>query len=169
MNFQDIPQFTSPASYHIDVSLSYLKEHIDHHIQESNLQLNPDFQRGHVWTEKQQIAYVEYLLRGGTSGREIYLNLPGLRWTNTDDYVCVDGLQRITACLRFLDNEIPAFWTLYKDYEGRIDHQISLSIWVNTLKTKREVLIWYTELNSGGTAHTEAELDRVRRMIAEEK
>ena len=38
------------------------------------LQLNPEFQRGHVWTEEQQIAWVEYYLRGGKSGNTIYLN-----------------------------------------------------------------------------------------------
>ena len=29
------------------------------------LQFNPDFQRGHVWTEGQQIAFMEFLLKGG--------------------------------------------------------------------------------------------------------
>lgn len=163
-NFQNIPHFTRPASYHVNVPLPYLKEHIDHKI-ECGLQLNPDFQRGHVWTEEQQIAYVEYMLRGGTSGREIYFNVPNLDWSNETDFVCVDGLQRITACLRFVNNEIPAFGTLYKDFEGWIDHQVNLSIWTNTLETRREVLVWYLEMNSGGTLHTDTELEKVRRMI----
>ena len=29
--------------------------------EEMGLELNPDFQRGHVWTEQQQIAFLEYL------------------------------------------------------------------------------------------------------------
>lgn len=164
MDFQDIPQFTQPASYHVDVSLDCLKDHIDHKV-ELGLQLNPDFQRGHIWTETQQIAYVEYLLSGGTSGREIYFNLPGLEWASKKDFVCVDGLQRITACLRFVNNEISAFGTLYKDFGGWIDHQVGLSIWVNALDTRREVLVWYLEMNEGGTPHTKAELEKVRQMI----
>lgn len=164
MDFENISQFTQPASYHVNVPLGYLQEHINSQ-QENGLQLNPDFQRGHVWTEKQQISYVEYLLRGGTSGTEIYFNLPGLRWGSRKEFVCVDGLQRITVCLRFLNNEITAFGVLYNDYEGRIDQQVNLSIWVNTLETKREVLIWYLEMNEGGTPHTEAELEKVRQMI----
>lgn len=165
-NFRDIPRFTMPASYHVNIPLDYLVQQIDRYVG-NGLQLNPDFQRGHVWTEAQQIAYVEYFLRGGTSGREIYLNLPGLNWGEAE-FVCVDGLQRITACLRFMENEIPAFGTLYKDYEGRISQQMNLSLWINTLETRQEVLTWYLELNSSGTAHTEAELDKVRGMIARE-
>lgn len=166
MKFKDITTFTRPAHYHVDVSLPDLKEYIDHKV-ECGLQLNPDFQRGHVWTEEQQIAYVEYMLRGGTSGREIYFNMPNLDWSNETDFVCVDGLQRITACLRFLNNEIRAFGTMYEDFEGRIDHQVGLSIWVNILETRREVLVWYLEMNSGGTPHTDTELEKIKRMIEE--
>jgi hypothetical protein len=70
--------------------------------------MNPDFQRGHVWTEEQQIAYVEYLLKGGMSGRTFYFNKPSWKNKDTingyDDFVCVDGLQRTTAIEKFLNN-----------------------------------------------------------------
>jgi hypothetical protein len=43
-------------------------------------------------------------------------------------------------------------------------------IWhVNDLKTREEVLIWYLEMNSGGTPHTKEELDRVKRMLEKEE
>ena len=36
---------------------------------------------------------------------------------------------------------------------------------VNDLQTKREVLQWYIEMNSGGTPHTEAEIERVKKLM----
>jgi hypothetical protein len=36
---------------------------------------------------------------------------------------------------------------------------------INDLKTKKEVLIWYLEMNSDGTPHTEQELNKVKNMI----
>jgi hypothetical protein len=43
------------------------------------LQLNPEFQRGNVWTEEQQIKYIEYRLRAVISlvGLFILINLIG--------------------------------------------------------------------------------------------
>lgn len=57
MRFRDIPQFISDGSYQVNMSWEYLIEWLDQRIKEEGLQLNPDFQRGHVWTEEQQIKF----------------------------------------------------------------------------------------------------------------
>ena len=74
MKFKDIPQLTSVGSYQVNMPLYYVSERIKEWQEDEyyGLQLDPDFQRGHVWTENQQIAYIEYLLRGGKSARVIY-------------------------------------------------------------------------------------------------
>ena len=36
---------------------------------------------------------------------------------------------------------------------------------VNNLKTKKEVLKWYLEMNTGGTVHTKDELNKVKGML----
>lgn len=38
---------------------------------------------------------------------------------------------------------------------------------VNDLKTEREVLQWYVDMNAGGTPHTSDEIERVRKMTQE--
>lgn len=38
---------------------------------------------------------------------------------------------------------------------------------VNDLKTEKEVLQWYVDMNSGGTPHTNDEIERVKKMIQE--
>lgn len=101
MRFRDIPQFISDGSYQVNMSWEYLIEWLDQRVKEEGLQLNPDFQRGHVWTEEQQIKFLEFILQGGKTGRTLYFNDP--YWhsvrpkTGYADFVCVDGLQRITA------------------------------------------------------------------------
>ena len=69
MKFRDIPQFTKHPANGVFVSLNYLETKVNDDIRDYGLQLNPDFQRGHIWTEAQQIAFIEYVLRGGQSGR----------------------------------------------------------------------------------------------------
>lgn len=59
MKFTDIRQFTRSGSYQIDVLIDYLLKTLDGYKKHDNLQMNPDFQRGNVWTEEQQIKYVE--------------------------------------------------------------------------------------------------------------
>lgn len=171
--FRDIPRYIR-ANYQVDYPLSYFEKWLKAEEEEAGLQLNPDFQRGHVWTEAQQIAYIEFLLRGGKTGRDLYFNCPEFHHknevSNYTDYVCVDGLQRITAILRFLHSEIPAFGTLYKDYEDSLRAvDDTVRIHINDLPTKEEVLRWYLEMNTGGTPHSADEINRVNSLLAHEK
>lgn len=168
--FREIPQFTRHPANGVFVSLNYLKTKIEEDTRDYCLQLIPDFQRGHVWTEEQQIAFVEYILRGGQSGRDVFFNNPSWHTGDGGEYVCVDGLQRITALLRFVNNEIPAFGSLYCEYEDQriLSMRVGIYWHVNDLQTRKEVLTWYLEMNEGGTPHTKEELDKVKRMIEKE-
>jgi hypothetical protein len=169
MNFRDIPKFTKRPVYSVDHSLSYLLDAMENYYT-IGLVLNPDFQRGHVWTAKQQSAYIEYLLRGGESGRDIYLNHSDWILCKTGDFVCVDGLQRLTACIGFLENEIRAFGLTCDEFEGKIGiMEPRLRFHVNDLKTRKDVLTWYLEMNTGGTIHTEKEIQRVKTLLELEK
>lgn len=131
----------------------------------SGLDLSPDYQRDHVWSEDQKIAYLEYVMKGGLSGKEIYFNCPG--WSSDYSGVTelVDGKQRVDAILRFVNNEIEVFGKyLFGDFD-RLGTNCHVILKMNTLKTRKEILNWYLEFNSGGTIHTEEELDKVRKML----
>lgn len=170
--FSDIPQFTSNGSYQVNYPLVSLVRYIEEEVEEMGLQLNPEFQRGHVWTEEQQIAWIEYHLRGGKSGNTIYLNNPFWKSISTPkpgtymDYVCVDGLQRITAAQKFIHNEIKVFGSYFDEYEDKMRiANNTLILNVNDLKSEREVLQWYIDMNAGGTPHTTEEIERVKKLI----
>lgn len=172
---RDIPKFTRSGGYQIDVDLKYLPKTIAEYQSESNLQLCPDFQRGHVWTRRQQIAFVEFFLRGGTTGRIVYLNDPSRRIdpgpNGYRDFVVVDGLQRLTALLDFAADKFAVFGSLYSEFadRDRTNCDLYLKININDLQTRAEVLRWYLEMNSGGTPHTNTELERVRGLLEAER
>lgn len=169
--FKDIPQLTDYGNYRVEVSLRYLINHIERQ-QETAIQTNtlfeisPDFQRGVVWTTEQQIRYIEYLLSGGKSGRELYWNCVGWESDYRGPYQLVDGKQRLTSALLFLKGDLPIFGGRYiSDFEDKIPYNVAFYWNVNNLKTRKAVLSWYLELNEGNIAHTKEELNRVRQLI----
>lgn len=139
------------------------------------VELNPDFQRGHVWTESQQIKYVENVLRGVVSeaGFTVQFNCPAWFRANGRGNVpegiqCIDGLQRITAAFRFLDGEIKPFGLTVDDL-NRSSFSAKTSSYHFTVQMfdyewKHELYQHYLDFNSAGTPHDPTELIRVAEM-----
>src|SRR6267378_3217751 len=119
--FQDIPQFPF-ASYHVNIAWDYLEIWLNDQGNNEiyNMNLNPAYQRGYVWTQDQKERYIEYRLRGGFSGKDIFWNCPnwmGGRWHKATDVLeLVDGKQRIDAVLGFINNKVRAFGRLKNEY-----------------------------------------------------
>lgn len=171
MKFKDIPKFTRCANYRVTQPWNYMKGWIDKNIEELNLDMNPDFQRAYVWTPEQKSRYVEYILKGGVSGKEIYFNCVGWMMDFQGPFVIVDGKQRVNAVLEFLDNKVAIFGNnFYQDFEDKLGTMDAYLLFnVNDLPTRREVLQWYLDLNTGGTIHSEDELNKVKRLLKQEK
>lgn len=168
----DIPQFPH-ASYSVNVGWTYLDEFLKNW---DYVDMDPDYQRGYVWNMAQKVAYIEYQLRGGTSGKEIYWNCPNWHrqvgstiWHNTMELV--DGKQRINAIKGFLAGEVKAFGKYLHEYGdqkrmhrlGRYDFVFR----VNNLKTKKEVVEWYLGMNAGGSIHTDDDLAVAKKVLNE--
>lgn len=172
--YEDIPQFITDGEWECNFSMNSLYREIQRLVKEENLDLNPDFQRGHVWTEDQQVAWLEFFLAGGKTGRVIYLNNPS--WGRSvskkayNDFVIVDGKQRLNAISRYLNNEIKVYGSYANEYtDNPRGILVNLRLNVNSLKTRKEVLKWYLQFNAGGTPHTPEEIERVRQLLEKEK
>ena len=159
------------GNYRTNIPLSHLKNRIEKDIEELGLNLNPDFQRAHVWDLPKRVAYVEFLLKGGSSN-PIYFNHEG--WMNSfhGEYVIVDGKQRLTSILMFLNNEFPVFKEKDTEaigfYAKEFDSIPSDIVFVvNNLPNRELVLKWYLQMNEGNIAHTTEELNKVREMLKE--
>jgi hypothetical protein len=171
----EIDKMTQIGNYQINIDLTYLNDHLDHYKESYGLDLNPDFQRGHVWSTEQRSKFMEYLIRGGKLFQPIIFNSPSFAGLNkskesdlSDDIVIVDGLQRLTTCLMFIDNKISVFNGNYpSDFDDPklLLRKICLTIAVNALQTRKELLQFYLELNEGHIAHSSEELDRVKELL----
>lgn len=168
MKFSDIKKITHPG-YVCDHPLHMLSGAIKSYQEDTcPLDMEPDFQRVHVWTPEQQTKYVEFILRGGNSSKDIYLNCPGWMSSFKGPFQLVDGKQRLAACLGFLAGTVPIFGGLHiGDFTDK-PFGLTLRFHINNLETRREVLQWYLDINSGGVAHTTDELNRVKELLEQE-
>lgn len=172
--FEDVPPYISFSGYAVDIPLGGVVRTLEEY-REQGLDTDPDFQRGHVWNETQQSRFVEHVVRGGTTGIDIYMNNP--RWSRVGrarageyaDFVLVDGKQRLRAVERFFKNEIRAFGVLFSEFKDRPDMLTRLRFNVNQLGSRAEVLRWYLDLNAGGTVHADDEIEKVRALLAAER
>lgn len=60
MKFSDIEKLTAWSGYSVNVEWNSLEQTLNQYKEHYNLDMNPDFQRGHVWTQGKQIGYVVY-------------------------------------------------------------------------------------------------------------
>lgn len=173
MKWADIPRFPS-ARWSVDVPWTHLDSNLDTIRGGGELRLDPDYQRAHVWTERQQIAYVEFQLMGGEVSRSLIFNAPywrSLRTNPEDTYVeLLDGKQRLQAVRCFLRGKFKALGFYFDEFEGRLPSmEYRFTFQVCCLETREEVLQLYLKINAGGTPHSREELARVRGLLDEER
>ena len=167
-NFQLIPVFIE-GYYTTQVGLDGLEHILERYERNYSLELNPDFQRVHVWNEDQRISFVEHVLRGGKN-TVIRWNCAGfMKSNNAGPMILVDGKQRLNAIRLFMANELPAFNTFLMDFDGHLPGICNFTFIVNDLVKKEDILKWYLEINMGNVAHTSEELERVKQLLMEEQ
>jgi hypothetical protein len=167
------------AAYKVDHALSHIEEALDYFEKGAKthggaFELDPDFQRGNVWGEAKQIAFVENVFRG-CAPTTLRFNSAG--WNGSydrssgdlrpGDFVCVDGLQRLTAVRRFMAGEIKVFGEETAEsmrgtaFDPR-RHRLSFEVF--SIKRRADLLQFYLDLNRGGVVHSDEEIERVQRL-----
>lgn len=178
-NIGELIKAIPPTTYTVDVEFDAIEYTLQRYDERYGFHINPDFQRGHVWTKEQQISYVENFIRGvvGETGRVITLSCNQFRNirakdSDIDGMYVVDGLQRLTAIRRFMNNEFKVFHHIdggvYKEFflgtGFRIGGLKGLCFNVFSFQYKKEILDYYIAMNDGGTVHTQEEIERVKKM-----
>jgi hypothetical protein len=138
------------------------------------MDLTPDFQRGHIWTDEQRVHYLENALRGIVSagGYIVQLNCPN--WKNYHykgevprGFQCIDGLQRLTTVLEFMKGNIKPFGLTPADLdlsEFNVKNRFRFVFQIYDFGYRADLLQHYLDLNAGGTPHSKEEIDRVRAL-----
>jgi hypothetical protein len=167
-----IPKYIPSAHYQVHIGLSHLADWVAEELS-NGLNLQPAFQRVRTWTTAQQIAYVEHFLKGGITGKDLYFNHKYWETTrlsvDANDYVIVDGRNRLQALLLFVAGKLPVFGTYLGDFDKPavlLRRNTDLKVHVNSLSNEKDVLNWYLSLNASGLPHTEAEIKKVEFMIS---
>lgn len=172
VDFYDRLSFSSSADYRLKSLLPYL----DGEVEEGYLDLDPDFQRGRVWTVKQQELFMGHLLSGGTVA-PILLSAYGR--AATSKRVLLDGKQRLGAIRSFVNDG--GFAELYDGRRFRLCDIYDADVMMRAIcvklaevalssdpaEARRETLRLYVKLNRGGTPHSDAEIERVQKMLAD--
>lgn len=163
--FDDIPKITM-ARYNVDISWDYLQKWID----DNKIDMNPDYQRDYIWKDSQKEKYIEWILKGGQSGKDIYFNHPGWfkKWVGTMEIV--DGKQRVSAVLEFLKNKVKAYGHYLNEYEDKIRFtDCMFHVHVLDIENRKKLLRWYIDMNSGGTIHTDSDINKVKNLLNAQK
>lgn len=161
MDFNNIKQFPH-SSYHVDIGWDYLQTWLNETDKDYGLDLDPPYQRGYKWSEYQKSAYIEYNLKGGFSGKDIFWNCAG--WNGRSrlqgPMELVDGKQRLNAVLEFMQNRVPVFNGItYSRFTGKPRiYNFRFKFHINSLENRKDVVDWYLGLNTGGSIHTKEDL-----------
>lgn len=134
-----------------------------------SLDANPDFQREHVWTQEQQARFVGHVLSGGDVAALLMNEGPGGKW---EKVLLMDGKQRYTAIKDWLEGKFKALLPGGYEYHfDDVDNEAKATLSNAGIRfglvrlTRKEMLDYYIRLNSAGTVHSEAELERVRDLL----
>ncbi|WP_176000186.1 DUF262 domain-containing protein [Burkholderia vietnamiensis] len=165
------------ARYEVDTHWGMLDKTLADMTKDYGLELNPDYQRGHVWTSAQQQAYVEGVLRGAisTAGLTIQFNCPTFESRLLasdrdlpDGFQVMDGLQRLTAVREFMAGNVHPFGLTLDDLAGTsftpkgMAYRLRFAVFC--FQYKIDVLEHYLALNRGGTPHSDDEIARILAM-----
>lgn len=188
--FEIIKPVRQYPTQHVNIDIRHLKDWIssftgtpdNYSDTDVLLELNPEFQRGHVWNLDKQIAFVENLLRGIDINKIIRFNdLTMHPHDNADEVlqnkiICIDGLQRLTAIIDFIDGKYKIFnnQLSYEDILNNPDKPLMRRIFNGALlqfdflqiTSYKEVLEYYIDLNTGGIAHTQADIQIAKDILA---
>lgn len=156
-------------------------EHLADQIRNGQIDLNPPYQRGEVWTEDQQVALIFSLMSG--------LPIPTLilNQRETDPpYAVIDGKQRLTAVAAWFGGElaVPASWFRdgmvatpvdtedgpYVTFDGLTDlgqryaSRMVLPVGEAMLPTVQAEAEVYLLVNGGGTPQSDADMANAARV-----
>lgn len=135
------------------------------------VEMEPDFQRSHAWSEDQTRRFIEDALRGvcGPQHMVVCFNQPAQPGDlSAGQVLCLDGLRRMEAVLGFLAGRVLPFGLSVDDLRGtEFSHQslgLYLRVRMYDFAYRHELLSHYLDLHAGRPQHSWASLDNIRRL-----
>lgn len=163
------------AKYECTASWSYFEKMLTVWAEDYGaVELNPDFQRGHVWTKEQQKHFIENVIRGVVTNASLTIQFNCPHWEDENFngdlpkvITCIDGLQRLTAVSEFMKGNILPFGLTVADMNTssfNVKNNYTFRFAMFDFKNKAELLDHYIDLNTCGTPHSSEEIARIKQM-----
>lgn len=141
---------------------------------EQHLVIDPEFQRGAVWTARQKRAWIESILLD-LPLPAIFINRFGTISGGHKKYgfkdIVIDGQQRIRATAEFVAGKFKVHGERYTDQSVVFQRVFKMNVVCPVIYTQfddeAECAELYLKLLTAGTSHTEDELEKARAFIAE--
>lgn len=118
----------------------------------------PPFQRPAVWTQEQQVRFIESVWNGYDIGRYVVYQPHHPEFSRFTDCV-IDGQQRIRAILAYVNSEFPVLgyrWSELPRVDKRRFEMITFNrACIRETMSEAQLRDMYNRMNYGGTPHTE--------------
>lgn len=137
------------------------------------MELNPDYQRDYVWTEKEQDEFLSTLMSGYPVGAIAVSEDKTSLSKDTKWIEIVDGKQRITTLCMVFNNEIPlplpdgskVFWDDLTIVEQRRFRSMPMTMISMNGTTKAERLEFFYRVNFTGVPQSELHMYKVKNLM----
>lgn len=117
----------------------------------------PEWQRGIVWSESQNIKLIESLWLGVSIGTYTF----NRKWGSKYDNLLIDGQQRLNAIESYLSDDFKVFGYNYSEItkydKRRFRHSCHFHSYITESDDEQYLRNYYNMMNFGGTAHTESQ------------
>jgi len=131
--------------------------------------MEPEYQRGLVWTLDDKTALLDSIFNNRDIGKFVFIHLG---YTGDIMHEMLDGKQRLSAIMDFCEDRYEYNGYTYSQLHPRdrlqIDnYRINVAVTRNLL-TRKEKLEYFLTLNTRGRDQTTQHLDKVRGMLTEQ-
>lgn len=143
------------------------------HMYYRGVDLNPEYQRGHVWSLEDKVALIESIFNRVDIGMFSFIELP-FNENNPDGpiYEVLDGKQRLSAIVEFCEGRFPWRGMHWHDLNNRDKcdfERTTIAVGYTAEKiTRKQKLNHFLRLNTKGRVQSEEHMDKVRKMLEEE-
>ena len=158
-----------------DIRFSYSQRSLDGllstYYDGSGMDLDPDYQRGHVWAHEQKVALIDSVFRNIDIGKFTVIRKP-FRENRDHYYEMLDGKQRFTALMEFFEDRFQYRGLYFSELHWRDQNHFenySVSYAETEPLTDEQKYHYFLKLNVSGRPVDPAHIEKVEKMLEAEK
>lgn len=133
------------------------------------IEMNPEYQRGLVWTHQEKEKLIESIFEGIEIGKFVFIHLN--YEPNKPNYEILDGKQRLSTIIEFITDRFTYKGKLYSELSSE-DHTYFENFNVTSGDTREELTLeqkakYFLRLNVSGVPQSEEHLNKVRKIAGQ--